>query len=122
MIPIRPSMGREALEIARSNKIHLAIVDHKLPDMEGLVVITKLKEIDAATKTLLLTGHGNENLKDVTEALNSTYFDKSDMGKFWGFMRKVLQGLERSMAAAGMASGGDLDDAIDIEAHHPEKK
>jgi hypothetical protein len=44
------------------------------------------------------------------------------MGGFWRFIRKALQGLERSMAAAGMASGGDIDDAIDIESHHSKKK
>lgn len=113
--------GKEALEIAKSTKIHLAIVDQRLPDMEGLVVITKLKEIDAEIKTLLLTGHGDENLREATEALNSVYFEKSEMGKFWGFLRKVLVRLEDSMAAAGMATGGDLNDAVDIESHHQKK-
>jgi ActR/RegA family two-component response regulator len=115
--PFTALNGKEALEIAKSTPIHLAVVDHRLPDMEGLVVITKLKEIDAGMQTLLLTGHGDDKLKEVTEALNSTYFDKAEMGKFWGFLRKVLQRLETSMAAAGMASGGDLEDAIDIETH-----
>ena len=114
--------GREAVEIARGLKIHLAVVDQRLPDMEGLVVITKLKEIDAQIKTLLLTGHGDEQLKEVTEALNSVYFDKSDMGKFWGFLRKTLNTLETSMAAAGMAAGGDLDDAVAIESRHSGQK
>jgi hypothetical protein len=44
------------------------------------------------------------------------------MGKFWRFVRKTLLGLERSMAAAGMATGGDIDDAIDIESHSFKKK
>ena len=114
--------GREALEIARTTRIHLAVVDQRLPDMEGLVVITKLKEIDARMQTLLLTGHGDDQLREVTEALNSTYFDKAEMGKFWGFMRNVLQRLETTMAAAGMASGGDLEDAVDIESHPLKKK
>jgi DNA-binding response OmpR family regulator len=43
--------GREALEIARSNKIQMAVVDHDMPDMDGLVVITKLKEIDPTIHT-----------------------------------------------------------------------
>ena len=120
--PLTAVNGQQALEIAKSTKIHLAIVDHQLPDLEGLVVITKLKEIDSGIKTLLLTGHGDENLKEATEALNSAYFDKAEMGKFWSFMRKVLVRLEDSMAAAGMASGGDLDDAVDIESHHHKKK
>ena len=114
--------GSEAIAITKTTKIHLAVVDQRMPDMDGLVVITKLKEIDADIQTLLLTGHGDEKLREATEALNSSYFEKEDMGKFWGFVRKVLQGLETTMAAAGMATGGDLEDAVDIESHQGKKK
>ena len=114
--------GREAIEITKTNKIHIAVVDQRMPDMDGLVVITKLKEIDSDIKTLLLTAHGDDKLKEATEALDASYFEKEDMGKFWGFVRKILQSLENSMAAAGMASGGDLENAIDIESHHAKKK
>jgi hypothetical protein len=44
------------------------------------------------------------------------------MSKFWGFVRKVLQSLETSMAAAGMATGGDLENAVDIESRRIKKK
>jgi hypothetical protein len=44
------------------------------------------------------------------------------MGKFWAFVRKALQSLETSMAAAGMATGGNLEDAVDIESHRAKKK
>lgn len=120
--PFTALNGHEAIEITKTTKIHLAVIDQRMPDMDGLVVITKLKEIDADIKTLLLTGHGDEKLKEATEALNSSYFEKEDMGKFWRFVRKILQGLETSMAAAGMATGGDLEDAVDIESHHAKKK
>ncbi len=116
------SSGKQAMEIAQKQSIHVAVVDQRMPDMEGLVVITKLKEIIPDIQTILLTGHGDEKLKEATEALNSSYFEKEDMGKFWGFVRKVLQSLETSMAAAGMAAGGDLEDAVDIESHHDKKK
>ena len=114
--------GQEAIDITKTTKIHMAVVDQRMPDMDGLVVITELKKIDADIQTLLLTGHGDEKLKEATEALNSSYFEKEDMGKFWGFVRKVLQGLETSMAAAGMATGGDLEDAVDLESHQVKKK
>jgi DNA-binding NtrC family response regulator len=114
--------GHEAVEITKTTKIHMAVVDQRMPDMDGLVVITKLKEIDADIKTLLLTGHGDEKLKEATEALNSSYFEKEDMGKFWRFVRNALQSLEKSMAAAGMATGGDLADAVDIESHKAKEK
>ena len=114
--------GHEAIEITKTTKIHMAVVDQRMPDMDGLVVITKLKEIDADIKTVLLTGHGDEKLKEATEALNSSYFEKEDMGGFWRFVRKALQSLETSMAAVGMATGGDLEDAVDIESHKVKKK
>ncbi|MGD2096798.1 MAG: response regulator [Desulfobacterales bacterium] len=114
--------GQEALEITKTTKIHMAVVDQRMPDMEGLVVITKLKEIDADIQTVLLTGHGDKKLMEATEALNTSYFEKEDMGNFWRFVRKALSGLERTMAAAGMATGGDLDDAVGIESHKAKKK
>lgn len=114
--------GQEAIDITKTTKIHMAVVDQRMPDMDGLVVITELKKIDADIQTLLLTGHGDEKLKEATEALNSSYFEKEEMGKFWGFVRKVLQNLETSMAAAGMATGGDLEDAVDLESRKSKRK
>ncbi len=120
--PLIALNGREALEIARSNTIQLAVVDHEMPDMDGLVVITKLKEIDPSLRTLLLTGHGDEKLREATRALNSHYFEKEEMNKFWSFIRRNLQRLERHMAAAGMATGGDIEDALEIERQHDKKR
>jgi DNA-binding NtrC family response regulator len=120
--PLIALNGREALEIAASNKIQLAVVDHDMPDMDGLVVITKLKEIDPGVNTLLLTGHGDEKLREATQALNAQYFEKEEMNKFWGFIRRNLQRLEKHMAAAGMATGGDIEDALDIEAGHDRRR
>ncbi len=120
--PLTALNGKEALEIMESNRIHLAIVDQRMPDMEGLVLITQLKKIDPAIKTMLLTGHGDEKLKEATQALNSSYFEKEDMGSFWGFFRKILNTLETTMAAAGMAEGGDHKDALKIEGSKKKSK
>jgi DNA-binding NtrC family response regulator len=120
--PFMALNGHEAIAITKTTKIHLAVVDQRMPDMEGLAVIKKLNEIDGEIKTVLLTAHGDEKIKEATEALSSAYFEKEDMGRFWGFVRKVLQGLETSMAAAGMATGGDLENAVDIESRHIKKR
>lgn len=120
--PFTALNGQEAIDITKTTKIHMAVVDQRMPDMDGLIVITELKKIDADIQTLLLTGHGDEKLKEATEALNSSYFEKEEMGKFWGFVRKVLQNLETSMAAAGMATGGDLEDAVELESRKAKKK
>jgi hypothetical protein len=44
------------------------------------------------------------------------------MGGFWNFIKNMQKSLEDSMAAAGMATGGDIDDAIDIRKKKKRKK
>jgi DNA-binding response OmpR family regulator len=39
--PLKASNGRQALELARDTRIDLAIVDLKMPDLDGLVTISK---------------------------------------------------------------------------------
>jgi two-component system response regulator AtoC len=56
--PLKASSGRQALALARKNFVDLAIVDYKMPGMNGLVTIAKLKEIYPYVRTILLTGHG----------------------------------------------------------------
>jgi ActR/RegA family two-component response regulator len=119
--PLLATSGKEALEIARKTKIHAAVVDLKMSDMDGLVTITKLKEMHPEIKTVLLTGFGDEKVKEAAEALDSDYFEKDEMGGFWNFIKNLHRNLEDSMAAAGMASGGDLDDAVKMGKEKKEK-
>ncbi|MGD9191413.1 MAG: response regulator, partial [Desulfobacterales bacterium] len=77
--PLKASNGRQALELARNTRIDLAVVDLKMPDMDGLVTITKLKEIYPELRSVLLTGHGSEKIKQATEALKADYFEKDQM-------------------------------------------
>ena len=107
--------GPEALQVAEKKNLHAAVVDLKMPDMDGLVTITKLKEIHPKIKTILLTGFGSEKVKQATEALDSDYFEKGQMGTFWDFIKRLPQRLEDTMAAAGMATGGDIEDAKKID-------
>ena len=86
--PLKASSGRKALELAENNRIDMAIVDLKMPDMDGLVTITKLKEIYPDLRSILLTGHGSEKVKQATEALKADYFEKDQMEAFWNFIKR----------------------------------
>jgi ActR/RegA family two-component response regulator len=112
--PYTATSGKEAIKIARKCEIHAAVVDLKMPDMDGLVVITKLKEVHPKIKTVLLTGFGDEKVKEAAKALDSSYFEKDRMGSFWYFIKRLQRNLDDGMAAAGMASYGDLEDAAKI--------
>ena len=86
--PIKATGGLEALELAKNNRLDLAIVDLKMPDMDGLVTIAKLKEIHPDLRSVLLTGHGSEKANQATEALDAAYFEKDQMEAFWSFIKR----------------------------------
>jgi DNA-binding NtrC family response regulator len=86
--PIKASGGQEALKLAKNNRFDLAIVDLRMPDMDGLVTITKLKEIYPDLRSVLLTGYGSEKVKQATEAIDAAYFEKDQMAAFFNFIKR----------------------------------
>lgn len=49
--------GREALEIIDRDKFHLALLDLKLPDLDGLTLLRKLKEKNCRCQVIIMTGY-----------------------------------------------------------------
>ncbi len=54
--------GREALHLIESQSIHVAVLDHQMPQLGGLQVIKLLRELDKAPPAILLAN-------DLTSAL-----------------------------------------------------
>ena len=50
----------KALTLAKKSHIDIAIVDLGLPDINGIELTKKLKEISPATKIIILTSHNNK--------------------------------------------------------------
>jgi len=121
--PYTATSGMAAIDIAMQQHVDLAIVDLQMPEMDGLVTITKLKEIQPGLKTVLLTGHGNEKVRQATESLNTIYFEKDEMGDFWSFIKKlntdgnvVVIRPPGSTDATDNAAGGLSPNTIEIHA------
>jgi len=49
----------EAMALARAESPEYAIVDLRMPGRSGLELVKSLKEVDAATRILVLTGYGS---------------------------------------------------------------
>ncbi len=47
----------EALKYARSNEVHLAILDIKLKKLTGVEILEELKKIDEHIRVIMLTGY-----------------------------------------------------------------
>jgi len=60
------SNGKEAVEIAKNNPLDLAILDVKMPNMDGIDALKQIKKIDKNIEVIVITGHGDiEDLRDV---------------------------------------------------------
>ena len=75
--PLTATHGLAAIETARHSDIDLAVVDLRMPDMDGLVTIAKLKEIHPDLRTVLLTAHGDEKVKQAIPHLEFHAIDEA---------------------------------------------
>jgi two-component system, NtrC family, nitrogen regulation response regulator NtrX len=65
--------GHEALEQIRKQSFDCVILDLKLPDLDGIRVLEKLREIDPFVPVILLTAHGSTG--KAVEAIKKGAFD-----------------------------------------------
>lgn len=59
--------GEEALEILHNNKYHVAIVDLKMPSIDGMTVMKEIKENYPQTDVIIITGFGT--IRSAVEAI-----------------------------------------------------
>ena len=60
--------GREAIEKSKTNFYNLALLDIKLPDIEGTKLLAKMKETKPKMVKIMITGYAS--LENAVEALN----------------------------------------------------
>lgn len=68
---ITATNGMEALEKARGSSLDLAIVDLKMPGMDGEDLLRKLKKEHPLMEVVILTGHGSAASKERCEDAGS---------------------------------------------------
>lgn len=65
--------GAEAIEQVRRNSFDCIVLDLKLPDMEGIQVLERIREVDSYVPIILLTAHGST--ARAVEAIKKGAFD-----------------------------------------------
>ena len=56
--------GESALEMLREDEPEVMILDLKMPGIDGMEVLRRVKETQPAIEVIILTGHGSESDKD----------------------------------------------------------
>ncbi|HEU19166.1 MAG TPA: sigma-54-dependent Fis family transcriptional regulator, partial [Deltaproteobacteria bacterium] len=65
--------GTEGITVAGAENIDLVLLDIKLPDIQGLDVLTKLKNLDSDLVVIMMTGYGT--IESAVTAMKSGAFD-----------------------------------------------
>jgi DNA-binding NtrC family response regulator len=68
-----PHSGAQALEEVGVRRFDVAIVDVRMPDMDGLTLLRWLREVDPRLEVIVLTGH--PSVDDVRRGLQEGAFD-----------------------------------------------
>lgn len=93
------SNAKAAVELAKEESPEYAVVDLRMPGESGIELIRELKEIDPATKVLMLTGYGSiANAVDAVKLGACNYVQKPADAD------DIEAAFERAEAPAGTAT------------------
>ena len=69
--------GKEALQVCADEEVMVAIIDYRLPDMNGITLFQQLSGTGRPMVSILITSYGSPKLREEAEAVGFlTYFDK----------------------------------------------
>ena len=65
--------GTQGLELARTDQVDVALIDLKMPGIDGLEVLREIRKIDAEIIPIIVSGHGT--IESAVEAMKAGAFD-----------------------------------------------
>ena len=103
--------GREALRIFECSLPPIVLSDVKMPGMDGIEVLRRIKQGHPRVEVVILTGHGSDREKAQAEELGAfAYLQKPvDIDLLARVMREAVRGVPGSRSCA---CGDALRDAI----------
>ena len=66
--------GSRALHVVEAGDYDLVIADIRLPHVDGLSLLGKVKEKDAQKPVIMITGHGDDDLREEATLLGANAF------------------------------------------------
>jgi anti-anti-sigma factor len=106
----------EGLMIFEKERPPIVLTDIKMPGMDGLEVLKKIKEIDSGTEVIVITGHGDMDLAVKALSLHATDFINKPINKgaLDDALRRAEQRLERNIPGKETKISARLVDDLGI--------
>src|SRR5208283_1138306 len=97
--------GREAMRLLKSQKFHMAFLDVKLPDIEGLELARRIKSVDSDVRIIMISGFCYMDdpaiQKAVQEGLISSFVAKPFLHE------EIIKSIELARSQTTFASAND---------------
>ncbi len=86
--------GRDALEIFGARKPELVLLDMKIPGMDGIEILKRMKQQDAEVKVVMMTAYGELDLIEEAKTYGAVrHFTKPfDVFELRDAVMKLLEG------------------------------
>jgi len=108
--------GEQALELVTDEIPDVVVLDLRMPGIDGLEVLDRLKKNYPDVQVIILTGHGSEEDERVSKRLGAyDYLQKPvNIDKLIRSIKGAYQSLQDTMSAATYAEAGDMKSAREM--------
>jgi len=103
--------GEDAISAAEHRRFDVAVVDLKMPGMDGLEVLQSLKAIQPSIQAIVLTGHGSVDAAHQSGRLDATRFLLKP-ADFNQLVESIQQAAEERRRNLREAYDGELQEII----------
>ena len=119
--------GKEALSFVDDKEPDVMVLDLKMPGIDGMEVLRRVKKKFPAIQVIILTGHGTDRDEEESRRIGVyDYLNKPvDIEVLVSRIKAAhLNKIEGSMAAAAFAEAGEFETARDVmkESEEPDSK
>ena len=107
--------GEKALEMVENEVPDVIVLDIRMPGIDGLEVLRRVKRDYGDVQVIILTGHGTDKEMEEAKRLGAydVYKKPVDIDTLIDGIRKAYKKAERTLTAITFAEAGERDTALE---------
>ncbi len=109
--------GEQALEAVQTEAPDVMVLDLRMPGIDGMDVLRKVRKSHPHVQVIILTGHGTDLDEEEAKKLGAFHYHKKpiDIDELLSTVKKAYrEKIEDAMVAATFAQAGEFDEAQKI--------